>query len=214
MAEIDWEERSVAIDGQAGTGKSTLSRMLGERLGLAHLDTGATYRIAAMIAIREMVDLADSNAIVEAFSHHTMRLEGELALLDGSDVTGEIRHPAISDGASRVATLEPVRRVLVDWQRDFVRSHGGAVAEGRDIGNVVLRRAKLKIFLKADDEVRGNRRGETPRAELIERDRRDSNREADPLALANGAFVIDTSDRNIAELVSEMQGLYYLSIPG
>ncbi len=210
---MDWEERSVAIDGQAGTGKSTLAKMLGARLGLDHLDTGATYRSLALIGIHDKVDLDDPKALVAAFNRHHLELGDARVILDGSDVTNEIRHPAISDAASRVATLHPVRQVLVAFQRNFVKEHNGAVAEGRDVGTVVLTRARLKVFLKADDEVRRNRRGDTPRDELEQRDFRDANREVNPLAVAPGAVVIDTSERNIAELVAEMEGLYYLGLP-
>ena len=213
MVELGWEERSVAIDGLAGTGKSTLARRLGEKIGLVHLDTGATYRAVGLVAIHEGIDFADETAILSALEKHRFDYVGSRMFLAGLDISDEIRHPAISDAASQVAVLPMLRALLVAWQRDFVQAHGGAVVEGRDIGTVVLPKARLKVYLKADEEIRLKRRGDTPSMEVSQRDHRDSTRQVNPLRKAVGAIEMDTTDRNISELIGEMEGLYYLTLP-
>ena len=213
MVELSWEERSVAIDGLAGTGKSTLARRLGEKIGLVHLDTGATYRAVGLVAIREGIDFADESAVISAFEEHPFDYVDSRMFLAGHDISDEIRHPAISDAASKVAVLPRLRAVLVQWQRDYVQVHGGAVVEGRDIGTVVLPKARLKVYLHADEEIRLKRRGDTPSMEVSQRDHRDSTRQVNPLRKAVGAVEMDTTDRNISELIGEMEGLYYLTLP-
>ena len=201
----------MAIDGLAGTGKSTLASLLAQELGLAFLDTGATYRAVALLGLRKNIDTGDPQALITEFHAHEVRFEDRYLFIDGHDASSEIRRPAVSAAASQVAVHPQLRQVLVAWQRQFVKDHGGAVAEGRDVGTVVLPQASLKVFLYADEEVRIQRRAETPSLELIERDTRDSTRSAHPVVPAADAILLETSEREIAELVRELEGLYWLA---
>ncbi|MDA8116017.1 MAG: (d)CMP kinase [Actinomycetota bacterium] len=214
MSAQKWERRSVAIDGLAGTGKSTLARTLATRLHLTFLDTGATYRGVALVAMEEGADLSSGQAVVEAWKGHQLGFSDGLLTIDGVNREAAIRSAAASESASRIAVHPEVRRMLADWQRGFVEECGGAVAEGRDVGTVVLPGAGLKVFLVARDEVRSSRRGEVTAAELARRDIRDATRSADPVRAAEDAVVLDTSEREVEELVEELAGIYWLTVGG
>jgi cytidylate kinase len=193
----------VAIDGPAGAGKSTVARALADRLGYTYLNTGSMYRAVALAAFQRGVEpgeIADS-----------LRIEpGERILLDGRDVTDEIRTPAVSEAASRAAADPAVRRAVVAQQRRLLRS-GDWVAEGRDIGTVVAPEAELKVFLTADPAERARRRavelGVDPATVLAEqtiRDERDRTREHSPLAPAEGAIRLDTTGLTQDEVVKRI----------
>ncbi len=205
-----WRARDVvAVDGPAGSGKSTVSRMLAEQLGWAHLDTGAFYRAATIAALRARIDLNDHVAVSKAVSESTFDQIENRMLLDGDDVSNEIRTPELTRKVSAVAAIPDVRRVMVLEQRAWVaRLQTGAVVEGRDIGSVVFPDAVLKVYLDADPLERARRRAgedgldasEVAKA-LADRDARDSTRETSPLGMASDAFLVDTTELSAREVV-------------
>jgi CMP/dCMP kinase len=193
----------IAIDGPAGSGKSTLSSALARRLGLARLDTGAMYRAVAWAALDRGID-PDDSASVARLAKELRIAVGARVEADGTDVTEAIRSPEVSGTVSVVAANPEVRAVLVDRQREWVAEHDGGVVEGRDIGSVVLPDADLKIYLTAGAGVRADRRPEEEAASLARRDRMDSTRRASPLGVAEGARIIDSSERPVEDIVDEV----------
>lgn len=204
--------RVIAIDGPGGSGKSTVSREVARRLGIAHLDTGAFYRAATLAALRHRVDLGDEEAVLRVVEDSSITQEDGRTILDGEDVSELLRSDPVTAGASVVAAHPAVRRELVEKQRAWVADHpGGAAVEGRDIGSVVLPDAGVKVYLTADPAERARRRAlETGadvsrvEAELAHRDSRDSERAASPLSVADGAVVIDTTGMTIEEVVESI----------
>ncbi len=213
----------VAIDGPAGAGKSTIARHLARHFGLLNLETGAMYRAFALKALRLDVPLDDPAALARLADATEIRLEpGEnenKVLLDGEDVTGQIRNQTVTDAASRVSVFPPIRAAMVKRQQEM-GARGGVVMEGRDIGTVVFPHAEVKIFLDAAPEVRGMRRydqigqtgpGQTgakpvlPPEEVIRdlraRDERDRNRADSPLRPAADAFLLDSTNLSLEEAV-------------
>lgn len=205
----------VAIDGPAGVGKSTVSKLVARDLNIPHIDTGAMYRAIGLAALRRGLDPGDAEALERlAASSHIEFVPGEQprVLLDGEDVTGEIRTPVVSMAASRVSAIPAVRRVLVRLQQELGRSAGG-VLEGRDIGTKVFPMTPHKFFLTATPKVRAERRYhdlagrgtpvpfETVLAESLKRDEQDSTREDSPLTYDETYSVIDTSSLTIPEVV-------------
>lgn len=199
----------IAIDGPAGSGKSTVARALAARLGLGYLDTGAMYRAVTVAAVTRGVELRDADAVTELASKLELRMEGSQVWSDGLDVTAAIRTVETSRVVSQVAQIPGVRTVLVARQRAWVAEHGGGVVEGRDISTVVFPDATLKLYVTARPEVRAARRAgdlgsadtAAVAADLARRDATDSAREASPLLLAEDATVIDTSDRDVDAIV-------------
>ena len=209
-------ERVVAIDGVLGSGKTTVARRVADRLELDYLDTGAMYRCVALACILAKVDLNDAaavEAVARAANIEVARTpDGTgFVMLEGDDVTSEIRTPDVAKAASTVATNPGVRAAMVDQQRAWAKRRGGGVLEGRDIATVVFPDAMAKIFLTADVDERARRRhAEQPhltidevKADLIWRDEQDSTRAADPLKVADGAKVIDTTGKTIDQVVDE-----------
>ncbi len=193
----------IAIDGPAGSGKSTVSRELSVRLGVERLDTGAMYRAVAWAALDQGVDPGDRPAV--AAVARTLALSvGERVQADGVDITLAIRGPEVSRAVSAVAANPEVRTVMVERQRQWVAERGGGVVEGRDIGSVVFPDADLKIFLTASEEERARRRPEEGAVAVARRDRLDSTRSVSPLGIAEGARIIDTTDRSVADIVEEV----------
>jgi cytidylate kinase len=193
----------VAIDGPAGSGKSTLSRALAARLGLQRLDTGAMYRSVAWAVLQRGVDPTDVGAVTVVARDLEIDV-GDRVVADGTDITEAIRGREVSAAVSAVAANPSVRTIMVDRQRDWVRSHGGGVVEGRDIGSVVLPDADLKLYLDASPEVRAARRSEEGAEAVARRDRLDSTRAASPLGRADGARVIDTGAHSVDEIVEQV----------
>ena len=191
---------TVAIDGPAGSGKSTLSRALAARLGLQRLDTGAMYRSVAWAALQRGVDPADTDAVAGVARDLVLDV-GDRVVADGTDITEAIRGPEVSAAISSVAANPAVRELMVDRQRAWVATHGGGVVEGRDIGSVVLPDADLKLYLDASPEVRAARRAEEGAEAVARRDRLDSTRAASPLEQADGARVVDTGAHSVEEIV-------------
>jgi cytidylate kinase len=209
----------VAIDGPAGAGKSTAARLLAGRLGYELLDTGAIYRVMALLARQHGIPWEDGPRVAALAEDLDLRfaLDGALnrVLVGGSDVTADIRTPEISDGASRVSALPAVRAALLGLQRRL-GARGGVVVEGRDIGTVVFPDAAAKFFLTATADERARRRVAElaaagrpadlarTREELLARDRRDSSRAVAPLRKADDAVEIDSSALSPDEVVDEM----------
>jgi CMP/dCMP kinase len=209
----------IAIDGPAGAGKSTVAQMLARRLGLAYVDSGATYRAAALKVLESGVSLEDEEEIVRVVRTAEIgfipRQPQPQVLLDGNDVTAKIRTLDVTQAASRVSRLPAVRKKLVALQRSLVK-HPGVVMEGRDIGTVVFPHAPLKIFLKADPEERARRRVQQNEeqgkrstlqktlAEISSRDQRDAERQASPLAAAEDAAIIDTTRLSAEQVVERI----------
>jgi 3-phosphoshikimate 1-carboxyvinyltransferase len=194
----------VAIDGPAGSGKSTVSRAVAERLGVARLDTGAMYRAVAWAALERGVDPADGEALAALARDAEIDADRAGVRIDGVDVTEEIRSPEVSRAVSAVAANPEVRRHLVERQRRWAADHGGGVVEGRDIGTVVFPAADLKVFLTATPEERARRRHEETAEGVARRDRIDSTRAASPLTQAADAHLLDTTGRTVEDVVEEV----------
>ena len=209
--------RNIAIDGPAGAGKSTAARRLARELGYIYVDTGAIYRTVGLYALRSGVAMEDSAGIAALLPRIRIELcygeDGvQKMLLNGEDVSGEIRTPEISACASKVAAIPAVRDFLLEMQRELARTHH-VVMDGRDIGTVVLPDAAVKIFLTATPETRARRRYlelqekgsdesyEQVLAEVIRRDEQDMNRPVAPLKQAEDAVLADTSELNLEESV-------------
>ncbi|HEX2274528.1 MAG TPA: (d)CMP kinase [Acidimicrobiales bacterium] len=202
--------RVIAIDGPVGSGKSTVARAVARRLGMDYLDTGAMYRSVALAALRRGIDpeSADGGELARVAAELQLDV-GERVVLDGEDVTDELRTPDVGRVVSAVAATPEVREELVRRQRDWARSHGGGVVEGRDIGSIVFPDAELKVFLTASDEERARRRADDEDAEaLARRDRLDSTRATSPLSVADGAVVVDSTGRSVDDVVDEIVGRF------
>ncbi len=207
--------RVIAIDGPAGSGKSTVARRIAERLGLEYLDTGAMYRAVAFAALRRGIDPAETEKVAQMMADIEIEVDTESVKVDRVDATIEIRGQEVTRAVSIVAANVEVRRELVARQRAWVERRGGGVVEGRDIGTVVFPDADLKVYLTARPEVRAGRRHkevsdlnyEEVAADMARRDTLDSTREVDPLQEAQGATVIDTSDLDVDDIVDEVLGL-------
>src|SRR4051812_17118174 len=204
--------RVIAIDGPAGSGKSTVSRRLAERLQLRYLDTGAMYRGVAFAALRRMLD-PDDEAKVGALSREiALEVTVDHVLVDGVDATVEIRGPEVTRAVSIVAANPAVRDELRRRQREWAAANGGGVIEGRDIGTVVFPDAELKVYLTADPEARAQRRAkevsdldyETVAADLARRDALDEGRDHSPLTAADDAVLVDTTDRSVDQVVDSI----------
>ena len=200
----------VAIDGPVGSGKSTVAKAVAKRLDLPYLESGAMYRVVALAAVRRGIDPnADGSAdAVTALAGDVSIEMGDRIVVDGADVTGDLRSPEVGRAVSAVAAMGGVRTELVRRQREWVEEHGGAVVEGRDIGSVVFPDADLKVFLTASAEERARRRelDETP-DDLARRDLLDSTRAVSPLIVPQGAVVIDTTGRPADDVVDEIVSL-------
>ena len=193
--------RIIAIDGPAGSGKSTISRALAERLNLQTLDTGASYRAITAAALRQGLDFSDADAIAALARNAELAIDGTVEI-NGIDVTGEIRGEDVNHHVSLVAANPDVRTSMVAWQRGWALQHGGGIVEGRDIGSVVFPEATVKLFLTASPEERARRRPEEGQASVERRDRLDSTRAASPLTMAPDALEIDTTELSVDEVVA------------
>lgn len=202
----------IAIDGPAGSGKSTVARALAERLELPYLDTGAMYRGVTFAVLRRGLDPGDAEVVARLVTSLELVVELDRVLVDGVDATIEIRGPEVSRAVSIVAANPEVRTEMVQRQRAWVAERGGGVMEGRDIGTVVFPDAELKVYLDADPEVRAQRRSkevtdldyETVAADLARRDALDQGREASPLTEAPDAMVVDTTGLSVEEIVDRI----------
>ncbi len=212
---------SIAIDGPAGAGKSTIARRLAKELGYYYVDTGAIYRTVAYYFSIIGIHPKDADGVNKYIDEITVEIEydeegKQHMILNTLDVTDDIRTPEISQGASLVSAHAVVREMLLDMQRDLARKHN-VVMDGRDIGTVVLPKATVKIFLTASPEVRAKRRCAEQEAkgipskfeqvlkEINQRDYQDTHREIAPLKMARDSVKLDTSDMTIEEVVDAMK---------
>lgn len=220
------KQYAVAIDGPSGAGKSTLARAAAERLGILYVDTGAIYRTIGLYVQRRGIDPKDTAAVLAALPDIRIGMDHDAdgmqrMLLNGEDVTADIRLPEISMYASAISAIQGVRDFLMEMQRSLARERS-VIMDGRDIGTVVLPDADVKIFLYADVEVRARRRElelrqrGTPKPyeevlrEMEERDYNDTHRAAAPLRAADDAIMVDTSsmdfDASLALLLDVIRG--------
>ncbi|MGS2716940.1 (d)CMP kinase [Eionea flava] len=206
----------ITIDGPSGSGKGTICQRLAQQLGFHLLDSGALYRLTAVACVAQSVDLQDIDAAANVARHLNISFkptdQGVVAILDGSDVTADIRKEAAGMGASVVAAHIPVREALLARQRSFQQSPG-LVADGRDMGTTVFPQASVKVFLTASAEERAQRRykqllgrGESANLRVLlddieARDKRDTERSASPLQPADDAITIDSTTMSINEVL-------------
>ncbi len=204
--------RVIAIDGPAGSGKSTVGRRLAERLGLTYLDTGAMYRAVAFAAIRRGVDPADAEPVAAVARDMALELGDDTVQVDGVDATLEIRGAEVSRAVSLVAANPGVRSEMRARQHLWATEHGGGVIEGRDIGSVVFPDAVLKVYLTADPAVRAQRRAkemldadyDEVAADIARRDASDQSRADSPLVQPDGAVTVDTTGLGIDEVLEQI----------
>ena len=211
----------ITIDGPAGTGKSTVAHLLAQRMGLEFLDTGAMYRVAALVAIEKEIDPDDGTALAAALGADGLGFDWAAnpptVLLGSRDVSRRIREQDVNDLVSIVAAQSELRTVLVRQQRRIAEEHRRLVSEGRDQGSVVFPDAGLRVYLDAVVEVRAERRvnqlieagmpADRDRIvrDIRERDRRDSSRRDGPLVCPRGAVVVDTSHMTQRQVVDELE---------
>lgn len=208
---------SIAIDGPSGAGKSTIARAAAEHFGFIYVDTGAIYRTLGLGAVRNNIDIADTDAVRDFLPtvHIEMKhdeKDGQRMYLNGVDVTGEIRHPEISQAASKISAIPCVREFLLQMQRDMAERYN-VIMDGRDIGTVVLPNADIKIFLTASLDDRARRRYDElilkgmdvtypgVYADMQKRDEQDSNRAVAPLKPAEDSVILDTSGNSLQESI-------------
>ena len=220
---------SIAIDGPAGAGKSTIAKRLAKELGYIYVDTGAIYRTVAYFFDLWGVAPKDIDGITRYIDELNVGIEydedgQQHMIMNGMDVTNDIRTPEISQKASLVSAHAVVRDVLLDMQRDVARKHN-VIMDGRDIGSVVLPKADVKIFLTASPEVRAERRTkellakgqkavyETVLKEIVQRDYQDTHRPIAPLKMCRDSIKLDTSNLTIEEVVAEMRRIVKEKIP-
>lgn len=207
--------RVIAIDGPAGSGKSTVARAVAKRLGLEYLDTGAMYRAVAFAAISRGVDVEDAERVADIAERARIEVDDHGVRVDGVDATIEIRGPEVTRAVSIVAANPEVRAALRDQQRAWARRRGGGVLEGRDIGTVVFPDAVLKVYLTADPAVRAARRAkemtdleyDTVAADIARRDAADQGRSDSPLVEADDAVTVDTTGLGIDEVVEQIASM-------
>ena len=210
----------ITIDGPAGSGKSTVARLLAERLGVAFLDTGAMYRTVTVAAMRAGVDLCDEAAVLKLMDETNFGFtfeDGKMCVaVEGVDVTEDIRSPEITAKVKHIASAGRLRGRLVEMQRELAKQHGRIVTEGRDQGTVAFPGAKVKFFLTADVKERARRRHaelvakgiaeniEDVLAAIEKRDLSDRSRSVGPLKPADDAIIVETTDLTIEEVVEKL----------
>lgn len=204
----------IAIDGPAGSGKSTIAKLIAEDLGLVYLDTGAMYRLVTLKALNDGI-LGNLDKIIKILDDLRIDIKKNGFYLDDTNVSEEIRKPVVSENVSDIAAIREVREKMVDLQRKFSESKN-VILDGRDIGTVVFPNADVKIFLIADAKERANRRyrelvakGENVKIEeiyenILKRDKIDSTRKESPLKKADDAIEVDTTSKNIEEVKNEI----------
>ena len=221
----------ITIDGPAGSGKSTVAKILARELNLKYIDTGAMYRAITLLALQNNIDCKDEKSILKLARNINLQLDSNsvdesrytTVKIDGKDVTNEIRSREVGSAVSIVSKLSGVRRYLVSLQKKFIQG-GNAVLEGRDTGSVVCPNAALKIYLTASLDERIKRRDLQIREkghflerniikkEIISRDRIDSSREDSPLVIPENGIIIDTSKLSVKGVVEKIKKLYFKNV--
>ncbi len=202
----------IAIDGPAGSGKSTVAQALAARLNLHYLDTGAMYRAVAFAVIHQQIDIHDIEKVIQTAKSLDLQLTQESCVVNGIEATEEIRGQEVTLLVSQVAAVPEVRAEMVKRQRTWAEERNGGVMEGRDIGSVVFPDASLKIYLTASEEVRAQRRAAeieegdvaSIAADIERRDTVDTQRSASPLMEAEDAIVVDTSEMTLEQVVDHV----------
>lgn len=208
----------IAVDGPAGSGKSTISKIVAKELGFTYLDTGAMYRMITYFALQEETNLEDDNKVENLLNRTDLDIQGDKFILNGKDISKEIRGVEVTQNVSKIAAIKAVREKLVDMQRDISKGKK-VILDGRDIGTVVFPNADLKVFLVASPEERAKRRVKDFASkgveqsfdevlkDIIKRDKMDSERKESPLKQAEDAILVDTSNMSIEEVCGKIIGL-------
>lgn len=212
--ERDTDLRVITIDGPGGSGKSTVAKLVAEQTGLPYLDTGAMYRAITFGVLQRAIDPADWETTDSVLPEIDLDLSASSVMVDGVDATEAIRGVEVTAHVSAVAANPTVRQVLVELQRQWLHKSGGGVLEGRDIGTVVVPNAALKVYVTASVRERARRRSletgtdiDEVEADLVRRDRADSERQDSPLRPADDAVTVDTTGYAIAEVVDRIVSL-------
>jgi cytidylate kinase len=215
---IKWEASycmNIAIDGPAGAGKSTIAKILAEKLGMNYIDTGAMYRAITLKAIENNIDFNDVSSLINLVNNTDIKISNSRIYLDSKDVTDKIRTPLVNQKVSKIAAISEIRKKMIYLQKKLAEN-GNVIMDGRDIGTVVLPNASLKFFITATVEERAKRRFLELKAkghdvnydyikkEILSRDEQDMNRKISPLKPAEDAIVIDTSNKEIEEIIQEI----------
>lgn len=210
----DTNLRVITIDGPGGSGKSTVAKLVAEQTGLPYLDTGAMYRAITFGVLQRAIDPADWETTDSVLPKIDLDLSASSVMVDGVDATEAIRGVEVTAHVSAVAANPTVRQVLVELQRQWLHKSGGGVLEGRDIGTVVVPNAALKVYVTASVRERARRRSletgtdiDEVEADLVRRDRADSERQDSPLRPAGDAVTVDTTGYAIAEVVDRIVSL-------
>ena len=208
----------IAVDGPAGSGKSTVSKMIADEIGITYLDTGAMYRLFAYKLMKEKIDFSDREKELKVLEDLNIDMKDNRFYLDNEDVTDKIRTREISSNASKISVVKEVREKMVDLQRAFSKSKD-VILDGRDIGTVVFPDADLKVYLNADAEIRAERRCEELKnkgenveyeeilREITTRDYDDMHREESPLKIAQDAVILDSTSLSAEEVKEKIKEL-------